>query len=197
MTISSYFDLAASVQKWTHRDDLSDVIPDFIYLVENRLNRELRLSQQETKASLSIVSGYADLPTGFLAVRTVVLETSPVQELTYIPPNEMDRIANNDTAMLYYTITENKIRFNGSSSDSVSMVYYAQITPLGSNNITNWLITDHPDIYLYGCLAEAFSYTQSDDQAHKYMQLFVESLNTLKRADVARKSGQSMRVRVA
>jgi len=197
MAISSYLELRLAVDVWTHRDDLYYVAPDFIALTENRLNRELRLSEQETKATLTIVSGYADLPTGFLAARTVTLATSPVQELTYIPPNEMDRLANNDTTMRYYTITENKIRVNGSPSYPVSMVYYTRIEPLSDSNPTNWMITSHPDVYLFGVLSAAFSYTQADDQAQKYLNMFMDSLETLKRADNVKKLGQSLQVRVA
>lgn len=203
MALNTFSGLKTAVANWTHRDDLTDIAPDFITLVENRINRSLRVSQQEEIALLTVDStagytyGFAALPTDFLAVRTVYVESSPVHELTYISPNEMDRLAQTGDPIMRYTIARDQIRVDGTSSSSLYLNYYAKVAALTESNETNWLVEQYPDVYLYGVLAEAFSYCQADDQAAKYSQLFVDALDSLQRSNFTRKSGQSMQVRVA
>jgi hypothetical protein len=197
MAIDSYSALRTAIITWTHRQDLGAAIDDFIDLTENRLNRDLRVSQMEVRATAPADSEYLALPTDFLALRNIQLNTSPVRELVFVAPAEMDRLADNDNTLVRYTIVGDEIQLNATSSYSLEISYYAKIPALDDTNTTNWVIDTHPDVYLYGCLAEAFSYIQNDEQAMKYMNLFMDGMEQIKRLDRDRRYGQSMWVRVA
>jgi hypothetical protein len=197
MAIDSYSALRTAIITWTHRQDLGAAIDDFIDLTENRLNRDLRVSQMEVRATAPADSEYLALPTDFLAIRNIQLNTSPVQELVYVTPAEMDRLAQTFQSLNRYTIVGDEIQLNTTSSSSIEISYYAKIPALDDTNTTNWVINTHPDVYLYGCLAEAFSYIQNDEQAMKYMNLIMDGINQIKRLDRDRRYGQSMWVRVA
>lgn len=43
-----YVEVQAQVANWMNRDDLTAMIPDFIVLTEERMNRDLRTRQMET-----------------------------------------------------------------------------------------------------------------------------------------------------
>ena len=43
MALGTYSELKTSIANYLNRDDLTAVIPDFITLTENRLDRELRV----------------------------------------------------------------------------------------------------------------------------------------------------------
>jgi hypothetical protein len=109
----------------------------------------------------------------------------------------MDRLAQTFQSLNRYTIVGDEIQLNTTSSSSIEISYYSKIPALDDTNTTNWVIDTHPDVYLYGCLAEAFSYVQNDEQAMKYMNLFIDGINQIKRLDRDRRYGQSMWVRVA
>ena len=47
MAIDSYTKLKTSVATWLDRDDLTDNIPDFISLAEDRINRHIRVRSME------------------------------------------------------------------------------------------------------------------------------------------------------
>ena len=49
--ISTYTDLQTAVAQWMHRTDLTALIPDFIALTEEKLNRYLRTKDNETTLS--------------------------------------------------------------------------------------------------------------------------------------------------
>jgi hypothetical protein len=124
MAIDSYSGLRDAIITWTHRQDLGAAIDDFIDLTENRLNRDLRVSQMEVRATAPADSEYLALPTDFLAIRNIQLNTSPVQELVYVTPAEMDRLAQTFQSLNRYTIVGDEIQLNTTSSSSIEISYY-------------------------------------------------------------------------
>ena len=50
MSLSTYSEIKTSIANYLNRDDLTSVIPDFISLTENRLDRELRVRVNMTRA---------------------------------------------------------------------------------------------------------------------------------------------------
>ena len=197
MAIDTYTSLKAAIERWTHRSDLDSYIDDFIDITESRLNRELQVSQQETRVTLSASSEYISFPTDSISIRAIQLNTSPVRELQYITPIEMDRLDDNSTDLNYYTIEGNQIRLQSVSSDSIEVIYYAKISALADTNTSNWVLETHPEAYLYGAVSEAFKYAQDDEQASKYVAMFNEVISRIKVLDADRKFTQSMWVRVA
>jgi len=81
MALTDYSSLKTSVASYLARSDLTDQIPDFIRLAEERLARDLRtrkmlvVARADTTASDSTVG----LPTDFLEMRDMHLRTTPVQ----------------------------------------------------------------------------------------------------------------------
>jgi hypothetical protein len=197
MAIDTYTSLKAAIERWTHRSDLDSYLDDFIDITESRLNRELQVSQQETRVTLSASSEYISFPTDSISIRAIQLNSSPVRELQYITPIEMDRLDDNSTDLNYYTIEGNQIRLQSVSSDSIEVIYYAKISALSDTNTSNWVLETHPEAYLYGAVSEAFKYSQDDEQASKYVAMFNEVISRIKVLDADRKFTQSLWVRVA
>lgn len=197
MSITTYATLKASIPTWTHRADLSTLADDFIDLTEARLSRDMLVSQQEARATTTASTEYLAMPSDCLSIRNIQLNTSPVRELVYVTPMEMDRLADNGTVLSRYTIVGDEIQLNATSSNSLEIAYYAKVPPLSDSNTTNWLIDTYPDVYLYGCLAEAFKYTGNDAQAAKYEGLYQQTVQNIIAMDKKRRAGQSMFVRSA
>lgn len=197
MALSTYATLKTSITNWTHRADLTDLLDDFIDIVESRLSRELRVSQQETIVTSVASTEYIALPVDCIAIRNIQLNTSPVRTLEYVTPAEMDRLADNGSTISRYTIVGDEIQLNATSSYSIELAYWAKVPALSDSNTTNWLLDAYPDVYLYGCLAEAFKYADDDRAAAKYNALYQEALMQVQSADKKRKYGQSMYVRAA
>jgi hypothetical protein len=198
MAITSYSTLKDAVVNWTHRTDLTTVLDDFIDLTESRLNRELRASQQEIRATTAGATEYLAMPTDLLAIRNIQLNTNPPKSLAYVAPEFIDLKDDGSSGEpKYYTIIGDEIQLapDPDGSYTVEIAYYAKITALSDSNTSNWLLAAHPEAYLYGCLAEAFKYAMDDEQAAKYAALFQDTLSQIKTLDAERKYGQGMRVR--
>ena len=197
MAIDTYATLKSAIENWTHRSDLDSVIDDFIYLTEVRLNRELLTSQMEVRATTTPTDVYIALPSDLLSIRNIQLNTNPIQTLDYVTPAEMDRLASGQTEAGKYTIIGDEIQLDASTSYTVEIAYYAKISALSDTNTSNWLLEAHPDIYLYGCLAEVFKYAMDEAESTKYMALFINGIQEIRNLDNQRKYSQNMFVRIA
>lgn len=155
----TYTQLASDVAAWSARTDLSAVIPRFVDLFESRVNRKLRLRQQETAFSGTIAANVIALPADWLEFKALYTATDPMLTLKNLT---LERIAANTTGTATaYCVDGSNVRFNGDGI--VSGTYYAKVPSLYANSF-NWLSQLAYDAYLFGVLAEVATY-QKDDAA--------------------------------
>jgi len=206
MAISTYAELQTSVANWLDRDDLTDRIPEFIVLAEAKMNRRLRISLMENvSTALSTVAGTKDysLPTGFNGMREFHLTTSPLTPLSYITPEMMSRMWAGSTSgkpqafTLFSDGGTRKVKL-GPSPDVVyttSMLYLKKIDNLSVANPTETMLTENPDIYLYGALLEAEPFLMNDGRIQTWGSLLLEAAKDLQERDIFdRHSGSELRV---
>ena len=109
------------------------------------------------------------LPSDFGSIKSIWLDTDPIQKLTQVSIDQLRSIVPFATTgrPRYYALAGAEIIFGPSPDDaySVNMVYQRKLAPLTATNTTNWLLEQHPDLYLYGALVEAEARGWSDDRA--------------------------------
>jgi hypothetical protein len=204
MALATYTDLLASVAAWLNRSDLTTVIPDFVMLSEGRIARDLRLRKQVVTTTLSTVANVSTLtlPADYLETENItVTSTSPAGALSVVTPEYIDRkypaSANYTGRPVVYTIVGDNLVF-GPTPDAVytiSLDYYQRFTALATAS-TNWLLTNHPTVYLMACLVEGSAYLMDADKAQAYESRYQAAINDLQfRDDAALRSGSAMRVR--
>ena len=202
MAISTYSELQTAVANWLDRDDLTARIPEFITLCEARFNRSLRIRAMETlDISVDTVAGTSTvaLPTGYVQMRDISLITSPLTQLQYLTPEIMNRLNSGSLTGKpeTYTIIANNILF-GPTPDSaydISMLYYKTFDALTDAAPTNWVITNAPDVYLYGALLEAEPFLMNDQRVQLWATALTQSITTLQEQDNKdRHSGSALRV---
>lgn len=185
MSITTYTELRTAVASWAHRDDtaFTDLVPDFIRLLEARLNRELRLrDMEETLASTSLSSGAATLPAGFLAFKELRFDGSVDYTLQ---PKSLEWIRaqdNTDTGdAQYFAVTGTQV-VCWPTTGPIRGTYYEEIPALASNS-TNWLLTKYPDLYLFGSLTEAAIWLDDDANLAKWADRTAALIDSVRRAD--------------
>ena len=215
MAINTYATLQTAVANWLDRSDLTDRIPEFISLAEARMNRTVRLSMMlnvdETTlgGAATLISGTRDydLPSGYLQMVDFHLRTSPITTLSYLTPENMNRMwagSQGGKPLAYTIFADNssgtptkKVRL-GPEPDSgynYSIMFYKKIDALSDSNTTEQMLTDNPDIYLYGALLEAEPFLMNDERVQLWATAFQESVRALQEQDNKdRHSGSAMRV---
>ena len=199
MALDTYDNLKSEIASFLNRDDLTSNIDTFIDLAETRHARDLRIREMEAvSTSITTVAGTQsyDLPTGYLELRYAMLQTSPYTMLQYMTPADFFRVYNegDGTGMpVYYTIVGKKI-YLGHSPDSANVLelgFFQRATALSSSNTTNDILTNFPDLYLYGSLAETSPFLMQDERLAVWSSLYKEGVRT------ANESAQRGRVSAA
>lgn len=211
MALVNYGDLKTSLANWLGRSDLTTPIPDFVTLAHKQLMRDLRghLRLQKRDAAFSITGEYVDAPSDFLELVSIYLNTSPKQEVQFMTN---DRITTQFTgsgkpkfvALVGSTATGTEgFRF-GPAPDgtyTATMEYYASVTYFSADSgagSTNWILTDHPQLYLYGSLLQAAAYIGDDPRVPLWKAAYDEALAQVKASgNRARWGVNGMAVRAA
>ena len=202
MSISTFAELKTAAANWLDRSDLTDRIPEFIALAEARFNRVLRIRDMETvSTAISTTGGTREysLPTGFVQMKEFHLTTDPLTPLAYITPEMMSRMwAGSTTAKpQVFTIIADNVRL-GPSPDAVyttSMLYYKTFAALSDSATTNDMLTNNPDVYLYGTLLEAEPFIMNDERVPLWLAAFEKAVSDIQNQDNKdRHSGSQLRV---
>ena len=202
MAIGTFAELKVAAANWLDRSDLTDRIPEFISLAEARFNRILRIRDMETvSTAISTAEGTReyDLPTGFVQMKEFHLTTDPLTPLSYITPEMMTRIQAGSTKAKpeVFTIIADKVRL-GPNPDAVyttSMLYYKTFTALSASNTTSDMLTNNPDVYLYGTLLEAEPFIMNDERVALWATAFKQAIDDIQFQDNKdRHSGSLLRV---
>ena len=168
MSLTNYTDLQAGIANWLQRSDLAAIIPDFVTLFEACANRRLRVRQQEATTELAPANGVAALPSDYLAWRRLTWTGSPRRELSYVEPSWLQGAYPGQPTdpPAVFTIEGGSIITMpiDSSGAPLELVYFQKIPSLAGNGV-NWLMSAHPDLYLFGALTEAQAYAVNADSA--------------------------------
>ena len=201
MAISNYSELQTAVANWLDRDDLTARIPEFIALAEARFNRVLRLRSMEAKYTANTVAGQRNLalPASYIQMRNFQVNTSPLTTLSYVTPEIYDRLWGGSTqgTPKFYTILANEVSLGPipASVMEVEMLFYKKFDNLSVTTTTNWLITNAPDIYLYGAMLEAEPFIMNDERVQLWATALERGVNDLQEQDNKdRHSGSALRV---
>lgn len=165
MAITTYSELQTALANWIGRDDLTSRLPEFIALFEAHANRKLRNRQMETSTTLTPSSGSATLPTDYLQWRRVTWTGSPRRELEYVHPSVLQDYYPTTPPGYpqFFTIEGSTLKVRPTDTTGLEFDYFQKITALdSSSNTTNWLLTAHPDAYLFGSLVEATAFFEHD-----------------------------------
>ena len=101
----------------------------------------------------------------------------------------------------YFTViggSSNQLEVVPSPDDTYtsSIVYYTRIPALTDSATTNWLLTAHPDIYLFGTLVEAEPYLKNDERMPMWTSRLDKALMALRlQGERELHTGSSLRMR--
>lgn len=188
-------ELKASVAEWLNRTDLTAKIPEFIAFAERRFNRVLTVPERENTATATASSERLALPTDFWALRSLFIQSDPRVALEQVTPSVLrTEYALQATGRpRAFAIIDGEFVF-GPAPDSnytVSIAYQQTIPALGSTQATNWLLTKHPDIYLYGTLLQAEAYVWNDPRLVVWKSALDEAIGELLASGLRRHTNSS------
>jgi len=189
VAISTYSELQDAVKAWLARDGDADMltrVPEFIALVEAQFNRDVRHRSMEIRGLLVPTAGnaFVTLPSDYREARSLVVQSNPLSTLSYVTPQQMDtNWPNAATGIpIEYTIVGNEIKLGviPNSATAIEITYYQTIPALGTATPSNWMLSDHPDLYLYGSLLQAAPYLKNNADIPVWGAFYTRGMEGLK-----------------
>lgn len=198
MSITTYTGLKSAIADWLLRDDLTSVIPTFIALAEADISRKMRHWQQEKKVRTSMDEEYEFLPDDWL--QTISLRHSDGTEIRQVGVTEMAELKATARSgkPAYYRVEAGRLEVypTPNAGYDVDLVYYARIEALSDAASTNWLLTNHPDILLYGSLLQSAPYLNDDQRVSVWGSLYAAALQSVQLDSEAAQFSGPLRMRV-
>ena len=191
MALNTYTTLKASIANWLNRSDLTaEIQDDFIKLTEADLNSKLRVRSMIAQVDITVNAETADLPTDFLQIRNFyILSGQTKTPLVYTTPSSMDTTSGTSTTgkPTTFTILGDTLRFSPKpdATYTAKMNYFKKFPALSSSVATNYILENHPAIYLYGSLFHAANFLGgiNPQQIQTWQQMFATALERLELND--------------
>lgn len=186
--MTTYTDLLADIALWAARDDLAAASPAFVRLAEAEIGRVVRALEQETDTTLTVAAPNMEvaLPDGFLGFKHVFLTGANDPRTQYLPPTQFHELKNGVNGAFdlisggVYTYTIESGKLKGQAEAVLNVTYLKRFAAVQSApGGTNWLLTNHYDVYLWGALKEAWDYIDETEQVAKYQARFDRAVGQL------------------
>lgn len=206
MTIVINTSLSGEIDSWNTLKDYiteetdgradGDQLAAYIRRAEGRIHRALAIkpvSPMQTSVAFSVTGETANGPADM--VRPFALELTDGanrQEIEFIARENMTalqyaNVARSQTYQStagdgffprYYTLVDQVLRFWPAQSATLTgtLYYYQQLPSLSESVQTNWLLLEHPDVYLDGALYYAYRAMPDIEKASLMKGIFEESL---------------------
>lgn len=181
----AYNDLLDLVSDTLDRDDVETRLPQWLPLVEARLNRLLEDPDMEVVSEATATGAYTALPDDFGSMVSVTTGEGALAAMGAADFAGIDSSISGTPR--YYTIVDGSITFApANTSAAIRMVYRRKVPALTLADNTNWLLTRAPDVYFYGVLLQAEAWDANTEAAAGWKAMWDEALAEL-RADGSRR----------
>lgn len=192
MALGTYVELQNTLADFLNRTDLTDAIKVFIALGEADIRTDLRSRGVILKSDLSINDGDVALPTNVKAVRSLY---DSYGEIRLVAPEQIAFLRQRfptggvraDYAAIVGTDPTNIHALSllaapiPQAAVTATIIYEPELTPLDDGNAANWLLTMHPNVYLYASLKHSAPYLRDDERLPLWDKLYADAIAKLTR----------------
>jgi hypothetical protein len=185
MSISTYSELQTAVGTWLDDTSLSSYIPDFITLGQSRINRDLdKIRTSWTTGTLTgtVSSRSLTIPSAFVEAGNLwLLDTDQILLTPFVAgTRELSNTSGKPTA---WCINNTTIDLDVPCDSAYTFYFRYRAKWDIVTDLTNWLLTNHPDVYLAASLIEAFSFRGNEDQAVKWEVRYRQAVDDINRKE--------------
>jgi hypothetical protein len=182
VSLATYSDLKTAVASWLNKTNLTTQIPDLVALAESNIRRDVHTRSHETRTASTLTGETLTFPTRFMRVRSLSVGGKPMEYLS--PEAYQTKVDQEYSSQGYYTIIGQSIYvLNGASGDDYILVYDASLTGFSADADTNWLLTNAPEVYLWGACEQAAVFLKDTAAAQDYNARYSAAVANLNRSE--------------
>ncbi len=185
-------DLRTQIESWLNRNDLTDAQIDlFITACESDIRNDLKVRDSEAVATGTVSSNTFSAPSGLLQVRFLTVDGNV---LDYVSPDRFAALQDAESTGAYYTIRGTT--FLVLTGTDYSLTYFGTVSSLSSDSSENWVLTNAPDVYLWGSCKYGSVFLRDPEGAQGYGELYRSAVTRLNALENKARYGGPMAVRV-
>lgn len=188
MALDTFSNFKTAVADWLNRSDLTSAIPDFITLAEAGLRKDRRLEnvlRETITVSAEATTLNSELTSDFRALKYLYhdgatyygeIEIVPAEKLSHYKQTYGATGVPRAGALLDGVLV---LAPAPDTSYTLDIVYEWELVALSDSAPSNWLLANHPDIYLYATLVESAPYLKDDPRIVVWKAELEKRLNDL------------------
>lgn len=189
-------ELEADIAAWIDRSDIVTQIPGLIYNAHLSFDRTLMVQDRVRRVVGDASSKYAAIPADCHELIRVSIDDV---DLDVLPPFDVGDIRARYAAVgftgtpKFYAVVGRSLEFVPTPGGIVTLAltYFQTIPPLPETGSTNWLLAKHPDLYLYGALAQSAPFLKNDSRIPTWASLLEGAVQQVVLADKKLKRGHA------
>lgn len=205
--ITDYGTLQTAIADWLWRVDDTNIDANktlFIDQFERAFKRKVRCLEMHKSVTATLGSSQLPIPTDFLEmIRFQFPGLTPVSApLRYVTPDtaaEFDASPGISGPVAHYTILNGNIvvtpQSRAPTGSQYELIYYSFTQLANATGGVNWLLTKHPDLYLFGALMRASAYIDDKETVAYWKAERDEALFDLLEMDKKAKVGGPLQMR--
>ena len=191
MALGTFDDLKVAVTRWSARSDLAGDAEDFILLGEAALNRELQAVETEATLTGTVGSRSIDISAHSVerprALFLTYPDTGDEVQLTSKTDGTFPYIDDNGEPELW-SVDGDNIKFDRPLDQAYSFRFeFSQRFALSDAAPTNWLLTNHPDVYLAAVLIWGGLFTRNDTVGSRWVAVLNTGIPSVRSAIAQKK----------
>jgi len=209
VALDTFANLKASIINWSKRNNLTDLlVEDFIRLAEVEMyanpvkTLDIRGMETRSQANVTTTSRFLALPDNFLEMRGLNLNlTVDGSEDNYVDliyrTQEQLKVYEGPAVPAFFTVNSQiEMDVTPDQAYPLEMHYFEKPTPLSDSNTTNEVLTNNPNIYLFGSLWALHNYFRNEQEAAYYYDLFISAIRGEVKKDTRGRYGPAPVIRV-
>lgn len=193
----NFGELKSNAADFMDRGDISAGVLLCITLAEADIRRDIRMRENEATTTLTLTTRTVAVPSGFLAVKRLVMNSTVDAALDYLPPDRLysSNVYHDSGTPKAYTIEGTNFIFapEPSGSPEALLHYYKAFDVFAADADENALSINYPGAYLFGTLKHAGLYLRDKEQVVTYATAYNEEVAKINAE--ARRGRQGMRLR--
>ena len=184
MSFDNYTNLKKEIIDWSHRKGEDLKIPSFITLAETKMRENetaiLDLREFETVATdtLLTTSRVISLPASYKSMRLVrlLLDGDLICELDYRTPKTLDALEETGIPSFFTVTGQIELDRIPDRAYTIEFAYKSDFIPLSDSFPVNSILTNNPNVYLFGSLWALREYSQESAEADRMYARFIQEI---------------------
>lgn len=191
MSLANFSDLKAATTRWMARSDVAGDAEDFIMLGEAGLNRELSAVETEATLTGTVDSRVIDITAQqVMRPRALFLNRADLSREIELTLKTDGTFPYSDTSgePKFWSVDGTNIKFDRPLDQAYTFRFeFSQRFALSDSATTNWLLTNHPDVYLAATLIWGGLFTRNDATGARWAEVLASGVPSVRNAIAEKK----------